>query len=351
MKVVVPCCGRSSRFPDLPPKWMLPAPDGRRMLALAVAGLEIDPADLVVVVLADHVERFGAERGIRAELGDAVQVVVLDEPTGSQVETVSLALRALDLREPFLVKDCDNAFVLGDLEQPTNYVSVDSLHHHELVNPGNKSYLEIDHNGAVLNIREKVVVSDVFSVGGYFFTDPRAFLDHVDRLGEHRAEWTSELYISDVIGSMILDGIPFRSREVARYADWGTIHEWHRAMATSRTYFVLVDGYLLEQGSAHFRPRFDEVRAHPEAVAAVRELAAQGHELRYLSVRPAELAALTREQLGAAGLPDAPIVFGCPTTAWTLVTAPRDGLRSPSAISFELDPADGRAAEKLRDDR
>ena len=36
MKVIVPCCGSSSRFPGQPPKWTLPAHDGRPMLCLAV---------------------------------------------------------------------------------------------------------------------------------------------------------------------------------------------------------------------------------------------------------------------------------------------------------------------------
>lgn len=125
MKVIVPCCGRSSRYPDLPPKWMLPGHDGRPMLTLAVAGLGVKPSDLVVVILAEHDETYRASAGIADAFGEAVEIIVLDVPTQSQSETVARAIEHLDLDEPFLVKDSDNFFELDDVEQPDNYVSVD----------------------------------------------------------------------------------------------------------------------------------------------------------------------------------------------------------------------------------
>ena len=137
-----------------------------------------------------------------------MRIVVLDEPTESQVETVARALRALDLDEPFLVKDSDNCFDLDNIEQDDCYVSVDSLNNHELINPRNKSYVQVDHNGLITNIREKEVISDLFSVGGYFFTDPEQFLDIYDRLSLASAAWDRELYISDIVASMVLEGTP-----------------------------------------------------------------------------------------------------------------------------------------------
>ena len=53
MKVIVPCCGSSSRFPGQPLKWTLPAHDGRPMLCLAIDGLQCSLDDLVVTVLPD----------------------------------------------------------------------------------------------------------------------------------------------------------------------------------------------------------------------------------------------------------------------------------------------------------
>ena len=60
---------------------------------------------------------------------------------------------------------------------------VDSLNNFDSINPRNKSYLQIDHKGIVTNIREKVVISDLFNVGGYYFTSPERFLEYLQAAG------------------------------------------------------------------------------------------------------------------------------------------------------------------------
>lgn len=347
MKVIVPCCGRSTRYPMDVPKWMLPAHDGRPMLALALHGLAVASADIVVTILAEHEARHGVANGIREALGD-VRVVRLEEPTASQAETVARTLEILALDEPFLVKDSDNTFRLDDLDRGHNFVCVDSLNHHDLINPRNKSYVQVDHQDVVINIREKVVVSDLFSVGGYFFTSPAAFLAHYERLAASRAPWSQECYISDVIGAMILEGIPFKARRIEGYQDWGTVQDWRRAMLGRKTCFVLLDGYLFERGSRFFRPRFEEAVPRPGAVVAMTNLVEHGHTVIYLSIRPAQLARLTERQIRDAGLPPAQVVYDCPVSAWALLTAPHPTLPFHTCEALELDPDDPHLEAKIR---
>jgi hypothetical protein len=349
VKIIVPCCGNSSRYPNQPPKWMLPAPDGQPMLTLAVSGLDLDLDDLAVVILRDHDERYGARRGIADAFGREVQTVVLDAPTQSQAETVALALRALDLDEPFLIKDSDNCFTLDDLEQDDCYVSVDSLNNHELINPRNKSYVQVDHNGLITNIREKEVISDLFSVGGYFFTAPGHFLETFDRLSGVGALWERELYISDVIASMVLEGTPVLTRDVDRYQDWGTVHEWRRTLQTSQTFFVALDGLVFERGSEHFTPRFSDVASHPQVVDELLRVIEQGHSVILLSIRPRSQEELTQAQLQAVGLGGLPVVYDCHTTAWRLVGAPHALLPFHTVGAIEVEPDDPNLAEKILD--
>ena len=347
MKVIVPCCGRSSRYPNQPPKWMLPSHDGRPMVSLAVSGVDFDLADLVVVVLREHDERFQVVAGLKSAVGAEVNVVVLEKPTASQPDTVAQTLRALDLDEPFLVKDSDNVFTLPEPEQNYNYLCVESLNHFEAINPKNKSYVQIDHNGVVTNIREKVVISDLFSVGGYYFTSPKAFLEYFDRLAGDAGRLKSEIYVSDVIGAMILDGAPFRAREITGYQDWGTVHEWRRSLLARTAYFLLVDGFLFERGSEYFRPRFADVQPNPEAIETALSLHRLGHTLIYLSIRPASLAELTRKQLEDAGLPPGQVVHHCPIGSWVLVTAPHPTLPFLTSHALEVRPDDQNVCEKV----
>jgi dTDP-glucose pyrophosphorylase len=347
MKVIVPCCGRSTRYPMDVPKWMLPAHNGQPMLAMALEGIAVPREDIVVTILQEHEDRHEVTRGLEKALG-AVRVVRLSEPTRSQAETVARTLEALALDEPFLIKDSDNTFALTEVGQDCNFVCVDSLNNHDLINPRNKSYVQVDHQDIITNIREKVVVSDLFSVGGYFFTSPPAFRAHYERLMGNRAPWQGECYISDVIGSMILEGTPFKARRISRYQDWGTVQDWRRALLTRKTYFVLLDGFLFERGSHFFRPHFSEVRPQAESVAVVKGLLEQGHTVRYLSIRPRELATLTETQIREAGLPPAEVMYECPVSAWVLLTAPHQTLPFQTSRALELAPDDPHLEPKLR---
>lgn len=349
MKVIVPCCGSSSRFPGQPPKWTLPAHDGRPMLCLAVAGLQLSLDDLVVTILHEHEDRYNIVAGLKEAFGRPVNVVVLDEPTGSQSETVARTLEHLDLQESFLVKDSDGSFKLDDLLQEDNYVCVDSLNNFDSINPRNKSYLQIDHKGIVTNIREKVVISDLFNVGGYYFTSPERFLEFYRRLSRD-ANWNRELYLSDVIGAMILEGIPFHARRTTEYQDWGTVREWRRALMAQKAFFVSLDGFLFERGSQYFSPRFQDVKPNPNAVEAIRSIAGEGHKVVYLSIRPQSCEALTVSQIEAAGLPPGPVLWNCPIAKWVMITSPHPTLPLLTSQAIEIQPSESNLLEAIDGD-
>lgn len=345
--VIVPCCGRSSRFPDLPPKWMLPGLDGRPMLAMAVEGLDVAPTNLAILVLQEHVDNFDAATGIKEALGSDVTVEVLDEPTSSQAETVAVGVHRLKPSGEFLVKDSDNYFEIDLDDGAGDSVAVDSLNNHDMINPRNKSYLVTDHNGLVTNIREKEVISDLFSVGGYQFASAHVFCSYYDRLSQRQALDSSELYLSDIISAMSLDGVPFGVRHVRGYQDWGTVVEWQRYLEHASTLFVSLDGFVFERGSKYFTPRFEDVKPHIEAIEALNEAVAHGQRIHYLSIRDSALSALTKSQLMNADAPDGEVTYGCPLNGWTLLTAPHATLPVKTGQALEVNPNDPNVGPKL----
>ena len=345
MRVIVPCAGGSSRFPNMPPKWMLPDHDGLPMIYKAVEGLAVEPERLIVTMLREHDERFNAVEGLNRAFGTRVECVVLDQPTSSQSETVAETLKRTGLDEPFLVKDSDNFFAIGPIEDDTNYISVASLHDFDHINARNKSYVQVDQEDIIVNVREKRVISDLFSVGGYFFRKPQEFLAAFNELSA-TATRASELYLSEVIGFMILNGSVFKARSVQGYQDWGTIHEWRGKLEGRRVYMVSIDGFLFERGSRFFSPLFEEVAPHPEAIGTTAKLA-EDHMIIYLSIRPPELEGITRAQLRAQGLPDGRIIFGCGIAQWALVTSGHPSLPFLTSRAFEVDPTGENLAEKL----
>ena len=348
MKVIVPCGGRSSRYPGTPPKWTLPSGSGRPMVVEAVRKLEFDPQDLIVTILKEHDEKFDARAALRSAFGGKVEVVVLDKPTANQPETVSNTLRITGLDEPFLVKDSDNCFALTNIDRPHNYVCCESLNSFEAINPRNKSYIRTDESGVIMAIREKQVISDLFSVGGYFFVSPQRYLDTYEDLTSMQDEVLGELYTSDIIARMILGGDPFSSVRVSEYEDWGTLKEWRSKLQKTGAYFVLLDGFILERGNAHFKPRFDEVRANDEAVKVTRQLVDDGHRIIFLSIRPESARADTEALVQSLGLPANDIIFNMPLGRYSVVSTSHPTVPFTTAHGLEIAPDEPRLAMRLR---
>lgn len=317
------------------------------MVVRAVEKLRFAPRDLVITILAEHEGRFDATRGLAAAFGHEVTTVVLDEPTKSQSETIAKTIELLNLREPFFVKDADNSFEIDTMESETNYVTVSSLNNFDLINARNKSYVRVDDNNFITSIREKLVISDTFSVGGYFFRDPKVFLDAFKKLSISPLRPPTELYISEIIAHLLSNGELFKIRVAKNFEDWGTIQEWRRKLESRRTFFVSIDGVLFARGSRYFSPGYDDVHSNAAAIKAIQALADAGHQLIYLSVRPAELCELTRKAIADEGLPDARLIMECTSSQWTLVTSPDPTMPFATSRACEILPEDTRSVEKL----
>ena len=58
MNLIVPMAGKSSRFPEMRPKWMLTHPNGRFMGIEAILGLNCDDfKSIVYVILKEHEQK------------------------------------------------------------------------------------------------------------------------------------------------------------------------------------------------------------------------------------------------------------------------------------------------------
>lgn len=347
MKVIIPCCGSSSRFPDLPPKWMLPDHSGRPMIKEAISLLEVEESDIIVTALTEHERKFQIVRGLKKSLGDNIRVVLLEEQTKSQSETVYKTLEETGLAEPFLVKDSDNCFKIGNIKSTDNYVCYDSLNNHSLINPRNKSYLQMDGQGTIINIKEKLVISDTFSVGGYHFADPSYFKETYLKLSKLTAVDPRELYLSDVILSMLIEGALFKGNPVTAYQDWGTVQDWKRFLLSKKTYFVALDGYVFERGSEYFEPTFENAEPHEKSVENLKNLANLGHGIILLSIRPQMYAEVTNHRLSELGLGGLPVVYGCPLSKWELITPPYQGIGFRTCDAHEIDPLAADAMDRL----
>tara|TARA_B100001059_G_scaffold235416_1_gene280952 strand:+ start:30702 stop:31778 length:1077 start_codon:yes stop_codon:yes gene_type:complete len=271
MNLIVPMAGKSSRFPEMRPKWMLTHPNGRFMGIQAILGLNCeDFKSIVYIILKEHEEKFSFMNGFKDELKDLglldkTKFIILDKPTKDQPETVEMGIKLAKLEGPFTIKDSDNFF--ETTISPGNFVAFQDLNNSGLIKPVNKSYIQIDNNFKISNIIEKNVISSFFCVGSYSFESTESFLNVLDDMPKNK-----ERYISNIIFQMILKGKIFSPLKVDNYHDWGTIEDWNRYKKTYGTLFVDIDGTLVINSSAHFPPYIGNTEPIMENVEILRNL-------------------------------------------------------------------------------
>lgn len=258
--LLVPMAGKSTRFPNIRPKWMLSHPKSNRFMGIeSITGLNFGFFEKIYFIcLEEHEKQYHFLPGFINELEkigieNKAQVIFLKEKTHSQSETVFNAIKEKNISGFIFVKDSDNYFEV-ELKNKNNQICYFDLNEKNGINARNKSYLELDTNSMVSNIVEKKIISSNFSVGGYAFSSAEEFC----KIYESLKDIEGECYISNIIFEMLLSGKTFYGTNTSNYKDWGTLEDWNKYKETYKTIFVDLDGTLVTNTSHQFPPYIGE---------------------------------------------------------------------------------------------
>ena len=80
MVVIVPCAGRSSRFPNSAPKYVLSCYDGKMVLENVLEDY-IGKYEIYVSILKEHEEKFNITHRLRYKFGYKINIIIIDELT------------------------------------------------------------------------------------------------------------------------------------------------------------------------------------------------------------------------------------------------------------------------------
>lgn len=238
MHVIVPAAGRSSRFPDMKPKYLLY--DYKHELMLMNALKPYLKYKVIVGILKEHDEKYHASEFIRHDFGDQVKIVIIDEPTSGPAETVAEIIKKSNLfDEPIFIKDCDSFFEHEVTDG--SYVCVSNIKDHEVLKKlSSKSFVVSNEQGIITDIIEKNVVSDTFCVGGYKFESALLFMQAYNNLRDEPVE----LFVSNIIEECLDHNILFTEKKVTNYTDVGTAQDWFE-YNDKPVIFCDIDGTLI----------------------------------------------------------------------------------------------------------
>lgn len=222
MEVIIPAAGLSTRFPNMPPKYLLKDKDGQLMIKKSVGNL-IDQFPVSIGILKSHNTLYNSEKTLKDTFGNEVNILIIDNPTKGPADTISQIIKNLKITGSIFIKDCDNYWKAENISEENSVWTGRLSDYPTLSNVSAKSYVVSNDQDIIINIVEKKVVSENFVAGGYQFNSSEEFIKEYETISRNL---NSEIFISAVIDSMIHNKKIFFKRSIKDFIDVGTINEW-----------------------------------------------------------------------------------------------------------------------------
>lgn len=262
--LIIPCAGRSSRFPNTKPKFLLTHPDGKLMVKKAISGLDWNIFDrIVITIVKEHDERYEAglilNQVFNVKQGSKFEIVVLDDFTSCQAETVAKTIEKAQIDGEIVIKDSDNFVAIDALKLCNDAVvgiNIETFRE-EISRLNAKSFMLVNEQDIITDIIEKRIKSQYICIGIYCFRNTKIFLEAYNMLKANNLN-SREIYISHVVSYLIgIKKSVFRYLQADDYEDWGTIKDWVQVQKRLKTYFVDLDGVLLKNRGKYGSSNWD----------------------------------------------------------------------------------------------
>lgn len=202
MKVILPMAGNGQRFFD--DGYDLPKPlidiKGKPMFKRVVDNLHLNGnVQLTCIVRQDHVDEYDIDKRIKEHYEDA-NVLVSPGPTEGAACTVRLATSMFG-GEAMIVANCDQ---LMDWDYEKFYKMIEmSLYPGGLIpvfepnhNEPKHSYCNVDSNDNLLQLKEKEIISDLATVGIYYFGDEVKWIKAHEKQMDSNDRTNNEFYLA-----------------------------------------------------------------------------------------------------------------------------------------------------------
>lgn len=332
MQVIIPCAGRSSRFPWTRPKFLLTMPDGRLMFEWA-ADRYIGHYPITFVITEQHAKEFDAEIAIRHAYSNRsdVSIVILSDFTSGPAETIYKTIAANE-DTSIIVQDCDSFFNYRITDKENFVCYIDLEEYPNLDHIASKGFIVInDKEDSLRNIVEKRVVSNNVCVGAYGFRSSKEFCDSYEELKDDK----NEIFISHIVKHLLIHNNTFITNKATDYLDLGTYESYIKVKNDRSTYFTDLDGVIFYNQSMHFSNNYETApKPIVSAVNYMLKKQSKGATFIFTTSRPQSVSKITEEALIELGFKNFKVLYDLPHSPRVLVNDVSNTNPFPSATAI-----------------
>jgi dTDP-glucose pyrophosphorylase len=224
LNVLIPMAGAGSRFEAA--GFTFPKPlievRGKPMIQVVVENLNID-ARYIYIVQKSHFEKYNLDYLLKI-ITPNCEIVQIEGLTEGAACTTLLARDYIDSEESLIIANSDQFVEWNSGETIYSFMAdgIDGgIVTFKATHP-KWSYARIDENGIVEEVAEKKPISDIATVGIYFWRRGSDYVKYANTMIEKNIRTNGEFYVCPVFNQAIEDGKKFRIRNIEQMWGLGT---------------------------------------------------------------------------------------------------------------------------------
>tara|TARA_R110000868_G_scaffold404448_1_gene682662 strand:- start:398 stop:1129 length:732 start_codon:yes stop_codon:yes gene_type:complete len=205
INVIIPLAGAGKRFSDAgytDPKPFISV-NGKPMIQAVIDNLDID-GKFIFITQRKHSEERDLERFLKTIKTNSV-VIEVDELTEGPACTALLAESYID-QSPLIIVNCDQMIHDFSVEKLLEFSKVneaDGVLGAFISTSKKNSYMKLDPQGEVTEVKEKIVISNIATNGLHFWANGRDFVTSTKQMIELNERYNGEFYIAPTYNHLI----------------------------------------------------------------------------------------------------------------------------------------------------
>ena len=208
INVIIPMAGAGSRFMNAGykiPKPFIPV-NGKPMIQSVIENLNIDGKHIFIIQ-----KQYSIDRNLKTFLNTISPNCVIIEVDGLTEGPACTALLAEEYIDdnPLIIVNCDQMIHDFDINKLLEFCKVNETDGvlGAFISTSNKnSYMQLDVNGEVMDIKEKIVISNTATNGLHFWQNGKNFVYSVKEMIKSGEKYNNEFYIAPSYNYLIKSG-------------------------------------------------------------------------------------------------------------------------------------------------
>lgn len=224
MNVLIPMAGHGSRFVQA--GYSFPKPlievHGKPMIQVVVDNLAVE-ANFIFVVQKEHREKYNLDSMLNL-ITPGCKIVEVEGVTEGAACTTLLAKEFIDNNEPLVIANSDQFVEWNSLDffYKMNEQNLDAgIVSFHATHP-KWSYAKTDENGFVTEVAEKNPISNIATVGIYYWKHGSDYVRFSEQMIENNIRVNKEFYVCPVFNEAIKAGLKIKTFDVPKMWGLGT---------------------------------------------------------------------------------------------------------------------------------